>query len=131
MDEVMWSRFEKQFPLISKSVCSYYSENPYELVVCLSNGDKYIYDDELQTIRQLPASVQDMDERDFRREFGIRLKKLMFRKNMSQLELSERTGISNSGISRYISGRNLPSFYAIDRIAKALECSADEFRYLG
>lgn len=126
----MWERFERQFPRIALSVSTYYSENPYELVVCLANGEKYIFDDELQSIRQLPASGLDMDERSFKHEFGIRLRKIMFRNNISQLELSERTGISNVTISRYMAGTNIPSFYAIDRIAKALGCSSDEFRYL-
>jgi transcriptional regulator with XRE-family HTH domain len=48
---------------------------------------------------------------------------------ISQCELSERTGITQPSISDYMNGKKLPSFYTVDKIAKALGCSVDAFRY--
>ena len=125
----LWLNFEQQFPYVAAKVARSYAESPLDLVVELNNGERYIYDDEWQSIRQLPATP-DLDEREFKREFRVRLRKLMARNNISQSELSERTGINKVTICRYLSGQSIPSFYAIDRIAKALGCSADEFRYI-
>ena len=62
-------------------------------------------------------------------EFRQRLRRLMTRQGVSQLELSELTGIPQSTISNYLTGKFLPGFYNMDKIAKALKCSIDEFRY--
>lgn len=127
--EIMWHNFERQFPYVAAKVVRHHAESPLDLVVELGNGERYIYDDEAQSIRQLPATP-DLDEPAFKKEFGVRLRKLMSRSGISQAELSDRTGIHEVTISRYLTGRSIPSFYAIDKIAKALGCSADAFRYI-
>lgn len=129
-DDILWQNFVRQFPLVADRVQAFRAESPLDLVVELTNGERYIYDDEWLSIRKLPDSPMGLSEQQFKREFGVRLRKLMDRNNVTQLELSSRTGIDNRTISRYLTGRNLPSFYAIDKIAKALGCSADAFRYI-
>lgn len=127
--EEMMYNFRRQFPYVAAKVVHYHEESPLDLIVELNNGERYIYDDEMQSIRQLPATP-DLDEQAFKREFRFRLRKLMARNDISQLELAERTGINKVTICRYLSGSSIPSFYAIDKIAKALGCSADAFRYI-
>lgn len=127
--EVMWHNFQRQFPYIAAKVVHHHAESPLDLVVELGNGERYIFDDEMQSIRQLPATP-DLDELSFKKEFRVRLRKLMDRNGISQAELADRTGIHEVTISRYLTGRSIPSFYAIDKIAKALGCSADAFRYI-
>lgn len=128
--DVLWQNFKRQFPRVAASVVHSHEEGPLDLFIELDNGERYIYDDEWQSIRQLPDSPMALSEQQFKREFGVRLRKIMVRNNVSQLELSERTGIDNSIISRYVAGKVVPNFYTIDKIAKALDCSADEFRYI-
>jgi transcriptional regulator with XRE-family HTH domain len=70
-----------------------------------------------------------MTEDECRSEFGYRLVHIMIRKGISQVDLAERIGVSNVMINRYINGSNTPSFYVVDKIAKALNCSMDDFRY--
>jgi transcriptional regulator with XRE-family HTH domain len=70
-----------------------------------------------------------MTEDQCRTEFGKRLIRRMYDKRMSQKELSSETGISEQMLSRYINGKSTPSFYIVDKIAKVLNCSTDEFRY--
>lgn len=127
--EIMWYNFQRQFPYVAAKTVRHHAESPLDLIVELGNGERYIYDDEMQSIRQLPATP-DLDEAAFKREFCVRLRKLMSRNNINQSELSERTGFSTVTINRYLTGRNIPSFYAIDKIAKALGCSTDAFRYI-
>lgn len=128
-ERMLWHNFEQQFPYVAAKVVRTHVDSPLDLVVELTNGERYAYDDEWQSIRQLPSTA-DLSEREFKREFGARLRKIMARNNVSQLELSERTDIDNCTISRYLAGKIIPSFYAIDKIAKALGCSTDDLRYI-
>jgi transcriptional regulator with XRE-family HTH domain len=54
----------------------------------------------------------------------------MCRKGVTQSDLSFATGIAQPTLSGYINGKHEPGLYAIDKIAKALGCSVDEFRYI-
>lgn len=122
--------FSFYFPTIAESMRDCHEGGPFELIVTCDDGTKILYNDMYGTIRRLPASSDSLDEDDFKREFAYRLRDLMLIKNVTQKELSERTGINTNNISRYVNGKNVPSFYAVDRIAKALGCSTDVFRYL-
>lgn len=99
------------------------------MTVKLSNGECYLYDDREQRVRRLPDDSANLSTDEFKRDFGERLYKIMQRKFITQEELSEKTGISQPTLSNYVRGSNIPSFYAVDKIAKALECSVDDLRY--
>ena len=48
------------------------------------------------------------------------------RLNMTQEQLSERTGISQANMSRYESGKRSPKIGTAFKIAEALGCTVDE-----
>lgn len=125
------SNFELRFPRVAQDVYKY-DRTIYanELLATLRDGSKIIYNDYENTVRNLPADSSNMSEEQFKREFGYRVKRIMFEKGVTQYDLSEKTGIAQETLSRYICGKNVPSFYKIDKIAKALDCSVDEFRYI-
>lgn len=102
----------------------------YQLIL-MEDGEVYLYDDEFQTIRKLPIDPNDMTERECRNEFGKAMQRIMHVQRVSQLVLSERTGISQASLSCYMRGTVTPSFYAADRIAKALGRPLDDFTYTG
>lgn len=124
-----YRNFAAYFPYVANSVVSY-NENDIGLSVELDNGERYMYDDIERTIRRLPNDSMNLSANEFKNEFGKRLHKIMRMKNISQRELSEKTGITQPMFSNYISGKTVPSFYMVDKIAKALNCSADIFRYM-
>lgn len=101
-----------------------------ELLIELDNGERYVYDDLEKTIRRLSMDRSDVTEEEFRREFGTRLRKVMFRKGLTQHDLAERSGISQVTISGYMRGKNVPSFYNLHKLAKALDCYVDDFTYI-
>lgn len=49
--------------------------------------------------------------------FSQKLKELMNTKNISATELSDKTGISKSAISQYLSGKNIPRSGKLQKIA--------------
>ena len=110
-------------------VVGYTAIDPYLLVIELDNGDKILYDDFYQRIRDIPKDPSVITEEEHRKEFGYRLHRMMDIKNITQAELADRTGIQQCQISKYINGKTTPSFYNVDKIAKALRCSVDELRY--
>lgn len=125
------SNFELRFPSVTQDVYKYdRTKYANELIVTFRDGSKVLYNDVENTVRYLPADSSNMSEKQFKKEFGYRVKRIMIEKGVTQDELSEKTGIAQETLSRYICGKIVPSFYKIDKIAKALDCSVDEFRYI-
>lgn len=118
------------FPSIANRVVEYYDTSPYEVTVILNDGLRFIFDDIDKTIRRLPKDNRNMTEEECKNEFGMRLRKIMCHKGFTQEDLSEATGISQTMLSKYITGNACPSFSKVDRICKALNCSMDKLRYV-
>jgi transcriptional regulator with XRE-family HTH domain len=55
--------------------------------------------------------------------FSQQMKKAMNDQNITQADLSNITGISRSGISQYLSGKNIPHPATVRQIADALNVS--------
>ena len=122
--------FELHYPYIAKKVVAYNDRGWGELLVKLEDGRFLLYDDVEHTIRYLPKDPDNLTKEECAREFGIRLQRMMDRRHVTQCDLSDITGIPQPLISHYTNGLTLPTFYNIDKIAKALNCSVDEFRYI-
>ena len=59
------------------------------------------------------------------KEIGTRLQKLLYEKNMSQRELSEIIGVTDTTVSRYVRGERVPKADVAARIAQALGTTTD------
>ena len=123
-------RFKLYFPFLADEVAKYDVIDYYGLTAELLDGSYIEYDDFTCTFRTLPQNRNNLTEQECKREFAVRLRSRMRREHISQTELSSMTGIAQSAISTYITGTSMPSFYNIDKIAKALNCSVDEFRLM-
>lgn len=102
----------------------------YQLLL-MNDGRVYLYDDMCRSLRRLPLDPYNMTEEECRIEFGEALDRIMRVKRVTQYELSRRTGISQASLSNYIQCKVSPSFHVVDKIAKALDVSIEEFRYTG
>lgn len=103
---------------------------PFELTIKLKSGRTVAYDDLTKTIRTLPKDSNNMTDEEIKIEFGKRLQKMMYIRGVTQTELSEQSGIPQPMISSYMTGRTMPSFAKVDKIARVLKCSVDDLRYL-
>lgn len=130
MANYIFENMQSYYPFLSERMASYKKVGPYELIVKTNDGETILYDDVNHSIRRLPRDSNNMTEQEVSVEFRQRLRRLMTQQGVSQLELSELTGIPQSTISNYLTGKFLPGFYNMDKIAKALKCSIDEFRYI-
>lgn len=121
---------QMHFPKLANRIISATDDGPEAIHIKMDDDTVLFYDNINKTIRRLPESSSDMSELECREEFALRLRRIMSRKNISQKELSEACEISQPQLSGYLTGRHTPSFYVVDKIAKALDCSADELRYI-
>lgn len=48
-------------------------------------------------------------------------------RGMTQVELAQRSGVSEAAISRYINGERVPDVFTLDKIACVLNCTIDDF----
>jgi predicted XRE-type DNA-binding protein len=125
----MIASFKLHFPLAAENAVDYRMLSEFDMVVIMDDCSEVLYDDVRKTMRVLPKDRNDMTEEECRREFGLRLRQLLYHKNISQSQLSDMTGIPNSRISEYINGIHTPSLYVVDKISKVLNCSIDAFAY--
>lgn len=122
--------FENEHPNLAKNVACYRELGGYDLLIEYEDGSAIVYSDFDKTFRRLPNDPFNMTDSERRYEFGTRLRRKMFVKRISQLELSRRTGISNVMLSRYINGKSDPSYITVEKICNALGCDMDELRYI-
>lgn len=129
MKDYLYKNMQAYFPSLANQVVKVCTRGPLELLVKLEDGSVYLYDDGHNTIRKLPSDPSKLTEEECKKELAKSLYDTMYRKGLTQEELSEKTGISQTSLSRYMTGKVSPSFYIVDKIAKALGCSMDNFRY--
>lgn len=130
MTDWVFKNFESHFSEMADRVVEYYNSGYMEITVRLNDGSVVLYDDLWDSITYLPPDSNNLSEEEFRLDFGRRLRKVMMLKRMTQTELTHMTGIPQYLISNYLNGKTMPSFYNIDKLAKALGCSTDELRYI-
>lgn len=130
VNDMLLESYKLYFPSFYKETVYVRDIDGWTLMVTLEDGDQYLYYNDDHTIRRLPKDPEDMTEEECRKEFSRRLSRIMLFKGITQQILSDRTGIGQSRISDYMTGKNTPSFYKVDKIAKALGCSVDELRYI-
>lgn len=116
------------YPFITRDAVEYNLVSYNELLVTTSHGENFLYNDIKKSFRLL-SSDYDISKDSFSKEFGLKLARLMEARYISEVELSDMTGISVQTISRYINGRIIPTFYNVYLISLALDCSLDDFIY--
>lgn len=59
----------------------------------------------------------------FSQNFSILLKKI----GMNQAEIAARTGIHKQSIHRYVTGKSIPAWNELLKLAEAMNCTLDSF----
>lgn len=123
----LFDRFCRSYPVTAAKVIDWYPSGRTEITVVLQDKTRVHYDGQDDTSRNSRSMGADpRTEDEWNAEFGRRLRAKLSRAMMSQKDLGEVTGISQSTISRFISGRGSPNAYQVGRLAAALKCSVAE-----
>lgn len=72
-----------------------------------------------------------MSEMEWLKVFSTNLKARLKDAGMSQQDLADATGMSKSAISKYVTGKQIPTLRAIVNICYELGCDTDELIDLG
>ena len=129
MDQNIMDDLAMYFPSIARDTVDFIDNGYSEIILKLNDGSCMSYDIFDKTIRVLPQDGDNLSEDEYRREFSMRLRRMMRQKDLRQNDLAESVGVTPVMISRYIRGTAMPSFYIVDKIAKALGCSSEDLRY--
>ena len=73
-----------------------------------------------------PIATLPKDKNRWKEKFSEKLREQMQKQNISKYDLSDKTGFTSMSIYYYMSGKNIPSAFAVARIAKALNCSVND-----
>lgn len=130
MDKIIFDDFCAHYPTFCNRAIRYCGYGAYELEVELDDGSIVLYDYVNKTIRQSPKYEGELTEQECRNEFAMRLRRMLYSKNITREELEKSTGISQVMLSRYISGKVNPSFAKVYKICRAIGCSMDDLCYM-
>lgn len=126
--ELIFQEFVEEHPDKANGVIDWYPCGQMKILLRYDNGDKKIYDYLDQKLSDVCAPIFEYDdsEEEWKRRFGLRLRRKLSIAGVTQWQLAEKTGISEVTISKYLNGRATPSAYNVDRIAWVLNCDASD-----
>lgn len=129
MWEPVLRSFKENHEDLSERVVDWYPSGYLELTIKLNDGTRLTYDlvdDRIKYLHTIGNNKKIDNERMWRNNFSSNLRNRMRKMGMSQLTLSDLSGISNVTISKYLNAGATPSAYNLDRMAYALKCSRNE-----
>lgn len=123
------------YPFLTRGLVEWhpYKDDGFAIVFTYPDGSKKFYDSIIKAFRYFPpdkTSDLPVDEKEWRKEVGFNIHRSMLKYGVSQTELSIRSGISQSSISRYTDGVVTPSAYNLERIADVLGCDVKELTFI-
>lgn len=97
-----------------------------ELLVEEEDGSMFIFDVFTHGIRLVALNKYDMTEDEERFMISLRIQEILKHKRMTQTDLAEAAGMSQSTISRIVSGKTVPTILVAKKIADVLDCKVDD-----
>ena len=123
----IYEEFQLMFPRIADHAVSWDPINDIEISIMLDDGEEMRYDHLSKCARRVIYHEEDdIDEKVWRREFARNIDRRMRQLGINQMILSERSGISQITISKYMNCSATPSTYNTRRLARALECDYND-----
>ena len=122
-------RFKLHYPLTASNVHEFYYDSDLDELIFISDDNSlWCYEDTNNTVHCIFDNCKNVSDDEYRKEFGRRLKKIMLKERITQDDLTQKTGITQCAISKYVNGISVPSFTNAVKIADALHYSVDIFR---
>ena len=120
--------FEHRFPWLFKRMESFEEYDDDRVFIELSDGKTMIYDNFINELKEIKRfnDIYELSEEEWRIGFSKILRKQISSKNITQYELANKLGVSEMTISRYVTGRCLPSVYIINKLVRALNCKPED-----
>lgn len=125
--EMIFSDLKQRAPATAAETEEWYPCEVLTITLKLKNGRRMRYDYRTKDLYFVdPKDIDDLYDltrKEWNKEFGKNLKRLMRLKGLKQRDLCEISGVSQEAISNYMYGKTIPNLYFSAKIARALECS--------
>lgn len=130
LDDFLYNYVMNNYPMLrEENIKRYIAVNSHDLLIEFNNGEKRLYDTLLNTWRYITYDEGELTDEQELYEFKTLLRKIMQRKFIDQTELARRVGVSQGMISNYMRGYSIPNALMLKKLARALDCSIDDFFY--
>ena len=105
-----------------------FNENisPFELFIKYPDGTVKVFNDLERSIRFISRDVNNISDEEWQKEFTRRVRWQMRRKGYTQEELAEELGINRVTLNGYLTGKNMPNFRFVTKLAKVLGCTPND-----
>lgn len=100
-----------------------------EVYFKFKDGRRTLYDVPLHASMGFYPEGYKLTDAELKYSFKDRLYRLMVHKGITQEELAARSDTSQVMISRYMTGRCIPSLVMAGKMARALGCSVEDLLY--
>lgn len=102
--------------------------NDWDLLIKYKDGRRILFDRCTGYFKNVSYhDVNQITEEQEKKEFAYMLRTLMKRNWITQEQLANKVDTSQTMISHYLTGRSIPSATMLNKIAKAIGCSMDDF----
>lgn len=120
--EILIEQFRLYFPDLYDRAIDWWKSGPYYITFLLDNNDRIEFDGSNNSIRWVRKIDRCVDNDEFRKEIGRNIKKFITYKGLNQQEISDKVGITQAMLSRYITGTSIPGVDKLNRLANVLDC---------
>lgn len=123
--------FSMYHPDLVEKMVDWWDDSIAAILVEINDGRVYLFDDLNDTYRLMRRDPNEMSEKEVATEFSKRVMRMIMLRGLDQKKLADRIGVNENTISRYITGKSLPSYITTSKIAKALNCDIRDLFYEG
>ena len=120
------NQFEINYPHFFERAVDWWATGKSSIAIKLDNGEIIDYDRIKNTIIWIRTDNPEVDEETRRKAFGRNLEKRIPLTGMSKGDISEKLGITNAMLSRYLRGNSIPSVDKAYQLARIIGCRVDE-----
>ena len=119
-------QFKMYFPSLYDRGVDWWKSGPYHITILLDDNSRVEFDSSDNTIRWVQKIDRSVDSDILRKEIGRNIRKFIVYRGMRQQDVSEKVGITEAMLSRYINGTSMPSIDKLHNIANVLGCHVDD-----
>ena len=97
-----------------------------DIVIRTRDNSLHVFEIVNEHMYSLVDDLDNVTEEEVRREFRRQLKYRMFLKYVTQADLADICEITQTAVSRYMTGDNAPNVFIVNKIANALGCTMND-----
>ena len=122
-------QFSIDYPHRINDVAEVREDNPREVILIFKDGSIWSFwmGDNNYDLRRI-SKDGNLTDKEYAREFGIKLTHIMEKQGLTQVDLAELLGTTQATVSRLITGRTIINLSQMRKIARVLNMTVEELQ---